>query len=166
MKIILIGFMGAGKSTIAKKLGQSCKLPVLEMDKAVLNKTGVASMHDVFARGGEMLLRATEAEIARQCVDAESLIISTGAGAVLNQTVIDYLKAGKAVTIFLKASFQTIAKRLVRNQNRPLFKNLQDAKALYDFRLPLYLKYADHVVEVDGKSVRMIAEEIMLLEKK
>lgn len=158
MKIILIGFMGSGKSSTAKLLSHQLQLPILEMDELVLQKTHAKNMHEVFAKGGELLLREMEISIAREYALTDNIIISTGAGVVLNKIVLDHLKKMNGKVYFLNASFQTISERLVNDNSRPLFKNLEEAKALYHFRQPLYVKYADEVIEVDKKSV----EEIVL----
>lgn len=160
MNIILIGFMGAGKSSVASKLGHLLNLPILEMDEFVLKKTGSKSMHDVFARGGELLLRETEIAIAQEYASKENTIISTGAGVVINKIVLDYLKKNNGKVFFLNTSFQTITFRLANDSTRPLFKNISEAESLYHFRQPLYLRYADKVVETDKKSVEKIAHEI------
>ncbi len=164
MKIILIGFMGSGKSSVAKKLGELLRLDVLEMDELVLQKTNTRSMDEVFAKGGELLLRETEIDIARAHSQIPNLIISTGGGVVLNKIVLDYLNQSEGKIVFLNASFQTIASRLTQDQDfrRPLFKNIEQAELLFHRRLPLYLSYADQIVDADTKSVEEIAQEILL----
>lgn len=160
MNIILIGFMGSGKSSVAKKLGQLLEFPVLEMDELVCHKTNTSNMHEVFAKGGELLLRETEIAIAQEYARTDNHVISTGAGIILNKIILDYLKKPRAKIFFLNASFQTIAARLADDALRPLFKNNAEAQSLYHFRQPLYLKYADQVVDVDKKSVEQVAQEI------
>src|SRR6202023_573345 len=112
MKIILIGFMGSGKSSVAKKLGHLLKLPILEMDELVFQKTNTKNMHEVFAKGGELLLRETEIAIAQEYASTNNIVISTGAGVVLNKIILDYLKKPDGKVFFLNAAFQTIAVRL------------------------------------------------------
>lgn len=160
MKVILIGFMGSGKSSVAKKLTHLLKLSLFEMDELVFQKTNTKNMHEVFFKGGELLLRETEIAIAREYAGVNDGVISTGAGVVMNKIVLDYLKGNNGVIFFLNATFQTIANRLVDDIRRPLFKNIVDAEFLYHFRKPLYLKYADRVIEVDKKSVEEVAKEI------
>ena len=154
MNLILIGFMGSGKSSVAKALHKLLSFPVVEMDDLVYQKTKTRNMHEVFAKGGELLLRETEIAIAKEIGSKGHFIISTGGGVVLNQIILDYL-GGKV--IFLNVPFEQIAKRLEGDDSRPLLK---DAKKLYDFRLPLYLHYADEVIDVNGKSAEQIALQI------
>lgn len=160
MKIILIGFMGCGKSSVAKKLAPLLNVPILEMDELVLQKTDTKSMHEVFDKGGELLLRETEIAIAQEYALASNTVISTGAGVVMNKIILDYLKKHEGKIFFLNAPFQTLAARLSGDTLRPLFKNVAQAKALYEVRQPLYLHYADQVVEVENKSAEEIAQEI------
>ncbi|MEI8365675.1 MAG: shikimate kinase [Parachlamydiaceae bacterium] len=160
MKIILIGFMGSGKSTVAKKLSPLLQWPLLEMDEVVLQKTNAKSMHEVFAKGGELLLRETEISIAQEYAAMDNQVISTGAGVVHNKIILDYLKKRSGKVFFLNTAFHTLAARLAHDTSRPLFENKVEAESLYHFRQPLYLKYADQVVEVENKSAAEIAEEI------
>lgn len=160
MSIVLIGFMGSGKSTVAKHLSQLLGFPWLEMDALIYQKTNTQNMHEVFALGGELLLRETEIAIAKEYAERKNLIISTGGGVVLNKIVLDYFKKLDGKVIFLNASFETIVQRLAGDDSRPLFKHVENAKKLYDFRLPLYLSYADQVIDVDILSAEKIAGKI------
>jgi len=161
VRVVLIGFMGAGKTTVAKQLSELSSLPWLEMDALVLEKTGAKNMGEVFAMGGELLLRETEIAIAKEWGDREYPIISTGGGVVHNQIIVDYFKAGGAKIVFLHAPFEEIAKRLESDRTRPLFSDLRGAKKLYDLRLPLYLHSADLVVEAAGRAPDEIARIII-----
>jgi len=160
MKIILIGFMGSGKSSVAKKLGPLLGLSVLEMDDHVLKRTNTKNMHEVFAKGGELLLRETEIAVAQEYALTDNCVISTGGGVVLNKIILDYLKKLNGKIVFLNATFQALADRMAGDVVRPLFKNIKEAESLYHFRQPLYLKYADQIVEVDNKSVEEVVCEI------
>lgn len=160
MKIILIGYMGSGKTSVAKALNHLLKLRIVEMDELVFHKTNTKNMHEVFAKGGELLLRETEIMIAKEYALVDNIVISTGGGVVLNKIILDYLKKTNGKIFFLNASPQTIVDRLADDKKRPLFSDIEEAKSLYHFRKPLYLKYADKIVHVDKKSIEEIAQEI------
>ena len=163
MNIILIGFMGSGKTTVAKPLSQLLRFSSIEMDELVCQRTNTANMRELFAKGGEQLLRATEIEVAKECASEQSAVISTGGGVVLNKIIIDYFKGAGGKIIFLNPSFEQIAKRLEGDDSRPLFKDLESARKLYDFRLPLYSNYADLIIDIANHSPDEIAH--MIIEK-
>ena len=160
MKIVLIGFMGSGKSTVAKQLSYLMGFPYIETDDLACQRTNRENMQALFALGGELLLRETEIAIAKEYAEHKNIIISTGGGVVLNKINLDYLKQGQGSVIFLRAQFDTIVERLSKDSSRPLFKNISTAKQLYGFRQPLYSHYADTVVDVDSLSVEEIAMQI------
>lgn len=160
MNIVLIGFMGSGKSTVAKHLSELLGFLAIEMDDLVYRKTNTRNMHEVFAKGGEILLRETEIEIAKEYASKENLVISAGGGVVLNKIILDYFKKMSGKAIFLNAKFETIVKRLEGDSSRPLFKDITSAKKLYDFRLPLYLNYADEIIDADSRSAKEVALKI------
>lgn len=157
INIVLIGFMGSGKTSIAQSLSKLLNRSWIEMDDLVYQKTNTRNMHEVFKKGGELLLRETEIEISKEYAVKNDLIISTGGGVVLNKIVLDYFKQKGGRIIFLQAQFTTIVKRLKGDESRPLFTSLKDFKKLYSFRLPLYVNYADEIINVDFKSVDEIA---------
>lgn len=161
MKIILIGFMGSGKSTVAKEISQQLKLPILEMDEIAYQKTNTYNMHELFAKGGESLLRQTEISIAQEYALVKRVVISTGGGVVLTPTTMEHLKKSNGKVFFLNASFPTIADRLKSDTSRPLYQNKIEAEALFCYRQPLYLKYSDYVINVDKKTIQEIAREIL-----
>jgi shikimate kinase len=160
MNIVLIGFMGSGKSTIAKHVSQRLQREWVEMDALVLQKTNTRTMHEVFALGGELLLRETEIALAKEISVHPNLVISTGAGIVQNRINLDYFKKAGASILFLHAQFATIAKRIGSDTSRPLFQDISSAQKLYQLRLPLYFTYADQVIDVDTKSPELIAQTI------
>ncbi len=160
MNILLIGFMGSGKSTVAKRLSQLMHLSCIEMDDLVYQKTNTRNMSEVFALGGELLLRETEIAIAKEVASKDHLILSAGGGVVLNKIILDYFKIKGGKVIFLNARFETIVERIGKEDSRPLFKQIDVAKKLYDFRLPLYLNYADEVIDVDSLSADEVARTI------
>lgn len=160
MKFILIGFMGAGKSTVAKLLAKKLNYSLIEMDEIVLKKSKRKSINEIFQKDGELYFRELEIAVAKDLKDKDKVVISTGGGVVINKIILDYLKKG-GKTIYLKTSFSEILKRLKNCQGRPLFKDKKLAKKLFNFRKYLYQEYADLIVETDKKSVEEIIYEII-----
>jgi len=157
MKLILIGFMGSGKTTISKALGKKFNLEVIEMDDIVLKKSGRSSVSEIFDKDGERRFREIEIEVAKNLSSKNNCIISTGGGVIINKIIIDYLiQQGKVV--FLKTSFEEIKKRLSKddNINRPLFKDKKLMKKIFNFRQLLYEEYADLIINTDNKTVNEI----------
>lgn len=161
MKIALIGFMGSGKSSVAKELSTLTNIPVLEMDALVLKKTGFATMQQLFTNGGEQLLRQTEKDLIQQHQHTKPLIISTGGGIVTNPDTMSHIKNSQTTIFFLNTTFQSIQKRLHNDTSRPLFQ--ENALERYNLRLPLYFKYSDHILNTDSLSPNEIANQILLL---
>jgi shikimate kinase len=160
MKIVLIGFMGAGKTSIATLLAGRLSFGIIDMDQCIIKESGRISDTEIFDKDGEEVFRTLETKIAEGLKDADNVVISTGGGIISNKTNIDSLK-NNAVIIFLKNTFETSKKRLYKNNLPPLFRNKKNAKKLYIERLPLYLKYADIVIETDKKSKEEIVKEII-----
>lgn len=161
MNIVLIGFMGSGKSTVANLLSKLMEIPYIETDELVFQKTNTHNMNEVFALGGEEFLRQIEGVIAKEYASKANIIISTGGGIVLNKSTLDDLTHPSGRVFFLNASFETIMERLAGDKARPLLKqSVSDVKKLYDFRLPLYMNYADEIINADIFSAVEIAAKI------
>ncbi len=166
MKITLIGFMGSGKTTVSQQLARDLNLNMIEMDWVILQSNGYKDMDVLFKEAGEIKLREWEIELAKEWRDQEDAVISAGGGAVMNKIVIDYLKEKNGKVIFLETSFQSILERIVTDPvPRPLFKDINYAKDLYDFRYPLYKRYADLTVQTDEKTVEQVVIDIKTLLK-
>lgn len=153
--------MGSGKSSVAQQLARDLNLNMIEMDWVVLQSTGFKNMDELFQNAGELTLREWEIKLAKEWRETQDVVISAGGGVVQNKIILDYLKEQKGKIIYLNTAFSTILDRIVKdNVPRPLFKDMNVAKDLYDFRLPLYKKYADLEVSTDGKTVEQIVIEL------
>jgi 3-phosphoshikimate 1-carboxyvinyltransferase len=159
MNIVLIGYMGAGKTTVAKLLSELTGLPLLETDSETIVLSGLASINEIFERNGEAYFRQLENKAVTATSLKTGLIISCGGGVVMKFDNIAALrKFGKI--IYLAASFDTILQRLDNSDSRPLFKDESMARLLYQIRLPLYTQYADEVIQTDKLSPSEIANII------
>ena len=167
MNVILCGMMGAGKTTIGIKIAELTGRRWYDTDGLIVDKYGKIS--DIFEYYGEAHFRRLETEIVRDLAKMDNLVISTGGGLVLKSENNEVLqKNGKIV--FLRASLDTLAKRLHVDGTRPLLQtsteSIRDRLArLLKERAPIYEHVADFVVDVDGKTPLQIAEEIVLLLK-
>lgn len=159
MKIILIGFMGSGKTTIAKILAKKLNLEVIEIDNLILKKSGRKSISEIFSLDGEEHFRDLETKVVRKISELDDVIVSTGGGIVMKARNKKFLKKG--TIIFLKTTFGTLEKRLKDDNSRPLFKDKVKAKKLFDLRQNLYKKWADHTILTDKKSVDEVVNNLL-----
>lgn len=159
MNIALCGFMGAGKTVVGKELAKITGRKFVDTDEMIEQQTGV-SIPAIFASRGEEYFRELEFEICRKTADIKNAVISTGGGAMTFERNVEAIKKGAKV-VFLDASFDVICDRVGDASSRPLFKNRENAKKLYDERREKYLAAADHVVNGDmsaRKTAFIIAE--------
>ncbi len=165
MNLILCGMMGAGKTTIGIKIAELTELRWYDTDGLIVDKHGKIS--DIFEYYGEAHFRKLETEIIRDLAQKDRLVISTGGGLVLKKENNELLqKNGKIV--FLRASLETLSKRLRVDGERPLLQTSTESIRDRLFRLmteraPVYEHVADYIVDVDGKTPEQIAKEIIVL---
>ena len=163
MNVILCGMMGAGKTTIGVKVAEVTDLRWYDTDELIVDKHGKIS--DIFEYYGEPYFRKIETDIVKELAAQDKLVISTGGGLVLKKENNEVLqKNGKIV--FLRASLDTLAKRLKVDGTRPLLENstegIRDRLArLMKERTSVYEHVADYIVDVDGKTPEQIAAEIV-----
>jgi shikimate kinase len=166
--IVLIGFMGVGKGSIARAMVKRTALMALDTDD-IIESIENRSIKDIFATDGEEYFRNLERKTARWLKKkVEGTIISTGGGFY---KVPALKKVG--IIVLLNASFDTIYERILAHpdaekklKKRPLFEDIEKARALYEERLVQYLKVANIVIDVSGKKVEAIADEIIKKVKK
>jgi len=143
--IILIGSMGAGKSTIGRRLAARLKLPCVDLDQIIVEQAG-KSIPSIFEDEGEGAFRVLESQCLKDvCSDGVAKIIATGGGVVLTEDNRDIMQQSGFV-VWLDASAETLARRIRGDSNRPLLHGvnpLQRAKELDAQRRPLYKNCAD-----------------------
>ncbi len=160
--IYLIGFMGAGKTAVARTLSEMTKKEKVDTDDIITKRVG-KSISDIFSEDGEEYFRKVEREVVSSLTAENDLIVACGGGVIKSEENLAKLKRGGTV-VFLYASPETVLERVSRNNRRPLLegkKNLSDIKAMMDERMPFYEKAYDIRIDVDGKSLEEIAEEII-----
>jgi len=159
--IILTGFMGTGKTAVAKELSSLLNLKMVDIDNEIEKAEGI-TINEIFERYGESKFRDIETEMIKKISPEKNLIISTGGGVVLREENIRMLKEN-GIIICLIASPETIFERTKNNSDRPLLKvsdPLKKIKELLEFRMPFYKK-ADIIINTEGKTPLQIAEEII-----
>jgi len=138
--IVITGFMGTGKSVVAKELARKLKMEFIDMDRIIEEGHGI-SIADIFSRYGEKYFRAQENKLVKELSQKENMVIATGGGTFLFPDNTGILSQ-KGKIICLYADSQTIYKRVKRKNDRPLLKRgnvlseinrlLEERKKIYD----------------------------------
>lgn len=160
--IVLIGFMGAGKSTISSYLRDMFAMDVVEMDQVIAEKEGM-SISDIFEMYGEEYFRDAETKLLIEMQSQTNVVISCGGGVPMRErNVVEMKKNGKVV--LLTAKPETILDRVKDNHDRPLLENNKNVPFIAELmgkRREKYEAAADIIIETDGKSKLEICEEII-----
>ena len=119
--VVLVGMMGAGKSTIGRRLSTRLGLPFLDADTEIETAAGM-SIPDIFESRGEPDFRDGEARVIARLLDSGPAVLATGGGAFMRQETRDRIR-DKAVSIWLKADIDIIMRRVKRRSDRPLLRN-------------------------------------------
>lgn len=159
-RVVLVGVMGAGKSTVAGRLGRAWNLPVRDTDADVEAREG-RTVQDLFVEKGEAHFRAVEAEVVAEALADHEGVLALGGGAVLSEETRERL-AGHQV-VFLRVGLADAVKRVGLGVGRPLLLGNVRArlKALLDERAPLYESVATLVVDTDGRTPDEVAAEVL-----
>ncbi len=160
--LFLIGFMGAGKSTIARYLKEKAGFDLIEMDSQIEQDTNM-KISEIFDQFGEEHFRKLETDLISEISPNQGYVISCGGGVAMSQVNVKAMKkAGKV--IILNARPETIYERVKDNHHRTLLENNKTVEyitQLIEKRRPYYLAAADQIVETDNKDVEMICQEIL-----
>lgn len=168
-KIVLIGYMGSGKSVVSKKLAKLIEIPTIELDE-LIEEVNKMTIEELFKIKGEIFFRKQEHKLFLEVLNAkQDAIISTGGGTPCYFNNHELFNGENVISVYLKASIDTLYDRLLKaKQKRPLIANLKDneikefiAKHLFD--RSFYYNQATYKVTVDDKSIDEIAIEIATL---
>ncbi|MBG9804534.1 shikimate kinase [Brevibacillus laterosporus] len=157
--IILIGFMGTGKSTVGEQLAQQLQYERCDLDEEIVKATG-KTISQIFAKDGEEMFRQLESDVLRRLIDGNRRVIITGGGAVLRpENVQVMLQHG--IVVALTAEEQEIIRRVEQDQNRPLLQgNVKEkVRELLQARAGAY-DFAPVQVDTTGKTIEEIVDEI------
>ena len=148
-KIILVGMMGAGKTTIGKLLSNKLGYDFIDLDKIIEEKSGV-KINTIFEIEGETGFRERELQVLNNSIEKDKVIMSTGGGIVTNEKSRAQLIKHNALIIYLKANLGTLFSRLKNDNSRPILNvdnKEQMIEKILNEREPLYQDLADMVVD-------------------
>lgn len=163
MAIVLIGFMGAGKTTVGELLSRKMNIPFIDLDKAIVELENL-SIPAIFEKFGEAYFRKLEHDVLKTYIN-KNIIIATGGGIIENPNNIEILKQNN-LNIWVDANIDTVYNRIVGDNNRPNAQNksFEEIKKLYNSRISRYNEiayikvYNEHDVTL---SVQEIHNQIM-----
>lgn len=159
--IFLVGPMGAGKTTVGKRLAELRGMAFADSDHEVEERTGVDIAY-IFEKEGEAGFRKREKQVIAELTARAGLVLATGGGAVLDSDNRQHL-AGRGYVVYLRASIEHQLRRTSHSDTRPLLQTgdrREVLEALFAVRDPLYREVADLVLETDGRNARTLAQEI------
>jgi shikimate kinase len=159
--VVLVGLMGAGKSTVGRRLATRLKLPFRDADTEIETAAGM-SIPEIFAIYGEPMFRDGERRVIARLLDEGPIVLATGGGAFMDESTRAAI-AESGVSVWLYADLDTLMRRVRKRANRPLLQNADPEgtmRRLMEARHPVYAQ-ADLTVTSRDVSHERIAEEII-----
>ena len=159
--IVLVGMMGAGKSSIGRRLAARLEVSFIDADTEIEEAAGM-SIPDIFATRGEAEFRAGEARVIARLLDGGPQVLATGGGAFMNADT-RALIAAKGVSVWLKAEFEVLMRRIKRRHDRPLLKTDDPGATLRELMEARYPVYAEAELMVQSRELphERIVDEIV-----
>ena len=169
MKIVLLGYMASGKSSIGKLLSKKLSMKFLDLDDYIINKEGM-SIAEIFEKKGEVYFRVIENKYLKEVLNTkDQFILALGGGTPCYANNMEEINKGNTVSIYLQGKTKTMIDRLIKKKSkRPLIASLADDKipefvAKHLFERRLYYELAKITVEIDAKSKKEVAKELKKL---
>jgi len=162
-KIVLVGMMGSGKTTIGKLLSKDFSLPFYDSDEEIVKKLGM-SIVDVFQSKGEEVFREEETKTIKKILIKDQYICALGGGSLLSQEIRDIVKKN-VISIWLQASVDDLYERLKDDKSRPKLDVMDTRNEIFNLnqQREKFYKMSDIVVNTGNKSEDMIISEIVPL---
>lgn len=161
-RVILVGPMGSGKSTIGALIAQRLQLPFRDTDTVIEEESG-RSVSDIFLEDGEEAFRALEKAALRKELLTDGTVLALGGGAPISIDAQSALRAISSPVIYLDISLASVAPRIGFNRDRPLLLHNPRGQwqTLMEARRPIYESIADTVIDVNDKTEEVIVSEIL-----
>lgn len=164
--IVLIGPMGAGKSTIGRLLAANLHLPFYDSDKVIEDKTG-ADIPWIFDVEGEDGFRSRETAVLKELLESEPHVLATGGGIIIRPENRELLQQASGVKVFyLTASLGQLVERTSKDRKRPLLQVANPREKIIELiktRDPLYQEVSDYIINTDRRSPKAVVQEIVRL---
>jgi len=153
--IVLVGMMGAGKSSVGRRLAGRLGVDFVDADTEIESAAGM-SIPEIFAKHGEGYFRSGEARVIARLLDHGPRVLATGGGSIMNQATRDLIQI-KGISVWLKADLEVLLKRTKRRNDRPLVEQIKD---LLPQREPVYA-LSDIIVQSRDEPHDSIVEEVV-----
>lgn len=159
--VVLIGMMGAGKSSIGRRLAARLGIPFVDAD-AEIEKAAGMSIPEIFASHGEPYFRAGETRVIARLLDGGPQVLATGGGAFMNPETRAAIRA-KGISVWLRATLEVLSRRIKRRTDRPLLKTSDPVATLRQLIEERYPVYAEADLTVESREVPhdAIVDEIL-----
>ena len=161
-RIILIGPMGSGKTTVGQWIADSLQVPFRDTDHVIEERSG-KTISDIFLDEGEESFRALEKKVLRDELLSDNTVLALGGGAPISIDAQSALRAIASPVIYLDVSLSTVAPRIGFNRDRPLLLHNPRGQwqTLMEARRPIYESIADIVIDVNDKSETEVVDQIL-----
>ncbi len=162
--VVLVGMMGAGKSSVGRRLGARLGIPFVDADTEIEKAAGM-SIPEIFAVHGEPYFRAGEARVIARLLDEGPQVLATGGGAFMQEDTRAAI-GEKGISIWLKADFEVLMRRIRRRSDRPLLKTEDPGatlRRLIEERYPTYALADITIQSRDAPHDRIVEEALMAL---
>lgn len=160
--VVLIGFMGTGKSAIGRVVARLLDYEFVDTDQMVEEVTGL-TINQIFRKYGEVRFRSEESLVINKLADKQNLVIATGGGGILNPKNVEILKK-TGVFVHLTAAPEIILERVSRKNTRPLLAKGRTIECINDLltqRAEFYTRCADITIDTSGRDIEESAEKIV-----
>jgi len=162
--VCLVGFMGSGKSSVGRALARRLLWPFVDLDEVIIESTG-RSISEIFATDGETAFRRSERTALEASLAVAPVVVATGGGAFCESANRQMMRSTGTLSVFLDVPWAVLLERISADTiERPLFRDVGDARRLFNERLPIY-READVTISCSGpespeETAERIADEI------
>lgn len=162
INLVLVGPMGAGKSTIGRLLSTELHLEFVDSDREIEERCGT-NIPWIFDKEGEEGFRQREESVIDDLTQRHTILVATGGGAVMRKINRDRMLS-RSTVVYLRTSVEQQLARTARDKNRPLLQTEnpeQVLQSLFDVRDPLYQEVADFIIQTDQRNTKSVVNEII-----